>query len=362
VKILAIHSIGWGNTNQESAVDLWRMQRPLRELAKHVDWQLDAQPTFIKGIEKYKHEKEFTTEELEKAAEYLGRYDIVWSSYFPDKTAYLLMKVVSDRYGTKFVMDADDDLFHVNPDNPFWTKVGHPQVHDMQNMIRDVGWISTTTEALADTFRDRREQPRDTVTVLPNYMPDDYYHPPFDNKPWIVIGYFGGASHFYDLNDTKCMKAIKKLMRKYRNLRFKVINMPIAEGIPPKRYDFEDGKRGTPWITEVFPTLKMDICIIPVKDNIFNYGKSNIKWMESTRMGAATVCSDVGPYALLPEGTTIKVKNHFYEWYEALEKLIVDEVYRGQLVHAAQAELAKHRLEDHWQEYQAFFNKVIEAK
>lgn len=361
IKILAIHSIGWGDTNRESAVDIWRLQRPLRELQKHVDWQIDAQPTFIKGIEKYKDAKEFNEEEFQKAAEYLGQYDIVWSSYFPDATPYLLMKVVHDRYGTKFVMDADDDLFHVNPDNPFWTKVGHQQVHQMQNMIKDVGWISTTTESLADTFRDRREQERDTVTVLPNLMPDDYQHPAFDNNPEIVIGYFGGASHFEDLNLTHVMQAIKRLMRKNRNIHFKVINMPVAHNIPKARYHFEDGKRGTPWITDVFPTLKMDICIIPLMDNIFNDGKSNIKWMEATRMGAATVCSDVGPYAALPDNVTLKVKNHMFPWKDALESLVVDVRYRKQIVDNAQAELSKWRLEDNWQMYKEFFEGIYNA-
>lgn len=361
MKILAIHSIGWGDTARESAVDIWRLQRPLRELAKHVDWQIDAEPTFIKGIEKYKDKKDFTTEELEKAADFLGQYDIVWSSYFPDPTPYMLMKVVNDKYGTKFVLDADDDLFHVNPDNPFWTKVNDEHVWYMQNMIKDVAYISTTTERLANIFRERREQSSDTVTVLPNLMPDDYKHPKLDNSPWVVVGYFGGASHFYDLNDTKVLKAIKKLMRKYRNVRFKVINMPIAENIPKKRYDYVDGKRGTPWITEVFPTLAMDICIVPVKDNIFNYGKSNIKWMEATRMGAATVCSDVGPYHDLPDDVTIKVQNHVFDWYDALEKLITDEIYRKRLVSNAQKELSKFRLEDNWIMYKDFFEKVAKS-
>lgn len=361
MKILTIHSIGWGDTTRESAVDIWRLQRPMRELRKHVDWQIDAQPTFIKGIEKYKDAKQFNEEEFKAAAEFLGQYDIVWSSYFPDTTPYLLMKVVHDRYGTKFVLDADDDLFHVNPDNPFWTKVGDKEVHQMQNMIKDATWVTTTTERLATVFRDRREQTRDSVVVIPNLMPDDYKHPPINNDPWIIIGYFGGASHFYDLNDTKCLRAIKRLMRKYRNVRFKVINMPIAENIPKKRYDYVDGKRGTPWITDVFPTLNMDICIIPVKDNIFNYGKSNIKWMESTRMGAATVCSDVGPYEDLPDGVTLKVKNHYFEWYEALEKLICEVEYRQDMVIKAQEELSNWRLEDNWEIYKDFFEKVYNA-
>lgn len=362
MRLLAIHSIGWNKPEAESAVDLWRIVRPLRLLKQYTNWQIDEQPTFIQGIEKYEDAKEFTEEEFQKAAKYLGQYDVVWSSYFPDPTSYLLMKVVYDRYHTQLVLDADDDLFHVNPDNPFWKKVGHEQVWQMQNMLKDVSYITTTTERLADIFRDRREQDIDTVSVLPNYMPDDYQHPSFDNSPEIVIGYFGGASHFSDLNLTHVTKAIKRLMRKHRNVHFKTINMPMAMNTPKTRTHFEDGKRGEAWITEIFPTLKMDICIIPLINNIFNEGKSNIKWMESTRMGAATVCSNVGPYADLPNDVTIKVSNHYQPWYDALEKLILDVSYRKKLVKEAQKELSKWRLENHWVEYADFFNKVMEGK
>jgi|ERR1044071_1081380 hypothetical protein len=360
MKLLAIHSIGWNKPEAESAVDIWRIVRPLRLLKQHTDWQIDEQPTFIHGIEKYKDQTEFTEEEFEKAVDYLRQYDVVWSSYFPDVTPYLLMKVLYDRYRTQFVMDADDDLFHVNPDNPFWTKVGHEQVWQMQNMIKDVSYITTTTERLADVFRNRREQDIETVKVLPNYIPDEYVHPPFDNTPEVVIGYFGGASHFSDLNLTHVTQAIKRLMRKYRNVHFKTINMPMAMNTPKARTHFEDGKRGEKWITEVFPTLKMDICIIPVINNIFNEGKSNIKWMESTRMGAATVCSKVGPYADLPDNVTIKVTNHYQPWYDAIEKLITDVPYRKKLVEEAQKELTKWRLEDHWMEYKNFFERVAQ--
>lgn len=358
MKLLVIQSTGWGDTTKESAVDWWRCARPMRELRKHTDWQIDTQPTFIQGIEKYKDAKEFTEEEFQKAAKHLGQYDIVWSSYFPDATPYLLMKVVYDRYRTKLVLDVDDDLFHVNEDNPFWTKVGHSEVHKMQNMIKDVSYITTTTERLADVFRARRDQDIETVKVLPNYMPDDYQHPPFDNSPNVVIGYFGGASHFSDLNLTHCTQAIKRLMRKHRNVHFKTINMPMAMNTPKARTHFHDGKRGERWISEMFPTLKMDICIIPVINNVFNEGKSNIKWMEATRMGAATVCSKVGPYADLPNDVTMKVSNHFQPWYDALEKLIVDVSYRKKLVKEAQKELKKWRLEDHWIEYKNFFEEI----
>jgi len=366
MKLLAIHTVNWlgADHTRESAVDIWRCYRPIQQLKQHTDWHIEEQPTFIKGIDKYANSSEFNEEEFEKAAKYLGQFDIVWSSYFPDTTPYLLMKVVHDRYGTKFVLDCDDDLFHVNPDNPFWTKTDHEHVWYMQNMIKDVGWISTTTERLADTFRQRRRpegHADDTVTILPNYMSDDYKHGPVDNGDKVVIGYFGGASHFADLNETRCMRAIKRLMRKYRNVHFQTVNMPVVEGLPKARSHYIDGKRGLPWITELFPTLNFDIAIVPLQDNIFNYGKSNIKWMECTRMGAATVCSNVPPYSDLSDDVTVKVSNKYYDWYNALEALILDADKRKQLVENAQKQLASQRLEDHWPEYKEFFERIHAA-
>jgi hypothetical protein len=41
MKILAVHSALIPDTKQQSPVDMWRIYRPMRELAKHVDWTID---------------------------------------------------------------------------------------------------------------------------------------------------------------------------------------------------------------------------------------------------------------------------------------------------------------------------------
>lgn len=355
MKILAIHSIGWGDTDRESAVDIWRIWRPMRELKKHVDWQIDFQPTFIKGIEKYKDEKEFTEEELEKAAKHLGQYDIVFSSYFPDHTPYTLMKVVEKRYGTKLVLDIDDNMFSIAEDNPFWTKVTDKQVWWMQNMIKDCDHIITTTEPLAEEMDKRREHNRDSIAVIPNIISRDYQHPDM-KRDFIRIGYFGGASHMRDLNETYVMEAVAKLMHKYKDLHFKTVNMLKAEYTPVKRTGYDPGARGTPWVTKIFPSLDMDIAIIPLLENDFNKCKSDIKWQEATQAGIATVCSNVMPYSQLPDDSTIKVGNDLNEWYDALESLILDKKKRKEMVKNAKSHLKY--IEDNWQLYKEYFESL----
>lgn len=364
MKILAIHSALNKDQNTRSAVDMWRIYRPLKELAKHVDWQIDHQPTFIRGIEKYKDAKEFTEEEMERAFEHICKYDIVFSSYHADPTAYTMLKVAADKAGVQFVMDVDDDMFAVNPDNPFWIKMDDEKCYWMQCMIRDNTWISTTTESLAKVFRDRRTgHHKDTVFVNPNYITDEYKHPPVDNGEWTVIGYFGGSSHYKDLHESGVADALKKLMIENNKVRFRAIGMPLDKYVPRGRYEFVEGKRGDGWVKELFPSLNLDIAIAPLDDNIFNNGKSNIKWQEATRAGAAFVASRLGPYKSLTPDIAVTVQNDSDAWHRALKRLVDNAEYRKKLVDTATANLtANWRLEDNWANYRNMFEKVMEVK
>lgn len=350
MKILLLHSIQ-DNTRTMSAVDLWRIYRPWKELKKHVDWQIDEAPTAIKELEKYKDKKDFTPAELEKSAKWLGQYDIIHASYFTNAAQFALLMTVQKMYGTKFILDVDDDMFSINPDNPFWLKCTHEDVFNMQQMIRHVDWITTTTERLAHELRQRRQQKANTVMVVPNYLPDVYKERKSDNGDKVVIGYFGGASHYRDLNETGAIEGVERVMHKHKNVLFKSVGMPVDKYLPRGRYEFIEGQRGTDWAEKLYPTLKFDISIAPLEDTVFARGKSNIKWLESTRMGAAFVGSNIGPYQKLRHGEcAVLIRNDTESWEYALDELVTDVAKRKALVKNSKDQLKKEwRLEDHWQ-------------
>lgn len=363
MKILAVHSALSEDANKQSQVDHWRIYRPLRELAKHVDWQIDHQPTFIPGFEKYNSLDDFTEIELQKAMKRLGSYDIVFSSYQSDIAAYMLLKVVRDRYGTQQLLDVDDDMFAINEDNPYWTKMGDEKTWRMQVMIRHNDWISTTTNFLANRFRERRRNDQnqhndDTVFVLPNCIPDDYQHPTFDNSPNLVIGYCGGSSHYADLHESGVLEAVKKLMHEYKNIRFRSIGMPVDKYLPRARYEFVEGKRGTLFLEEIFPNMKFDIAIAPLIDNVFNKSKSDIKWQEATRAGAVLVATDEEPYKYIPDSCIVRTQNGAENWYEALKSLVISTELRKKQLVAARKELKKRRLEVNWEMYKEMFERI----
>lgn len=364
MKILAVHSV-MRPADQQTQVDHWRIWRPLRELQKHVDWQIDHVPGIIPKYPENKDLPEFTEPEMEEGLAKLKEYDIVFSSYYPDPTTYTLIKLAGQKYGLQYVLDVDDDMFAINPDNPYWLKNDHKHVYWMQRMIADNPWLVVTCEQLAGRFRDRRPlHAKDTVTVIPNYISDDYQHPPFDNGETLRIGFMGGSSHYADLHDTGVLDAVQRLMHEHKNIRYHSIGMFFDTYLPKSRSSFDMGKKGTAFLEELYPTMNYDIGIAPLEDNTFNRGKSNIKWQEYTRAGAVTVASDVGPYKPLKNGVNAMLvkENNAEAWYKALKQLIERPKLRQILLEGARKDLKDWRIEDQWIQYQRLFERVLKER
>jgi glycosyltransferase involved in cell wall biosynthesis len=361
VKILAIHHIDDTNPDVESAIDIWRIWRPLEELKKHVDWQIDSQPTVVKDIEKYGTPEDFQQRGIEDAGRYLGQYDIVFTSYFPDPNSFALLHAVNKRFGTKFIIDQDDDLYNVDPENPFWIAAGYDGALNLQKMAQLAPYLCTTTEPLAKKLSEHSKVNAKVFTI-PNYIADSYKHDPIDNGDKIVIGYFGGASHYHDLHETGMLPALEKIMHKYKNVYFVSVGQPIDHYLPSMRRSTIEPQKGRKWINNLFPSLNFDIALGCLRDTTFAQSKSNIKWQESIRMGAAFVASNVGPYKSLKDGVALKVENDFDGWFNALEKVVTDVELRNTMVKNARKELLNWRLEDHWPEYQKMFETVHNNK
>jgi len=115
--------------------------------------------------------------------------------------------------------------------------------------------------------------------------------------------------------------------------------------------------QGSEWAEKRLPSMKLDIAIAPLLMTEFNQYKSNIKWQEATRVGAAFVGTNTGPYADIPDGTALLTNNTTESWYDAL-KTLLDAAVRKKQVRAAKKELEGWKLENHWQEYKELLEEV----
>lgn len=365
MKILAVHSALNEDSNMQSQVDHWRIYRPMRELSKHVDWQIDHATGIIPKYPENKDLEQFTEEEMQEGLETIKKYDIVFTSYHPDPTTFTLLQLARDKFGVQFVMDVDDDMFAIHPGNPYWLKTNHEQVYQMQRMIAHNAYILTPSEYLSQRFRDRRpDKPADSVFTIPNYISDDYQHPGFDNGEHLVIGFMGGSSHYFDLHDTGMIEAIERIMHEHKNIHFQSIGMFTDKYLPTARKHFDVGVRGDKFMSELFPTLNFDIALAPLVDDEFNRGKSDIKWQEYTRANSPVVASAVGPYRGLKDGVNALLvsDNSVEAWYKAIKTLVDSPKLRGILLENAKKDLARLRIEDHWQAYHDLFTRVLKER
>lgn len=358
MKILAI--TGTPEDKNVNAVELWRVYRPLQELARHVDWQIDFQPCVIRDKTLADTPEAFLRDHAEAEARHISQYDIVFSSYYTDPTETAVLWGAQQLSGTKTVIDVDDNLYDIDPLNPVLLKIGDATSYDgayfVRKIVQQAQFITTTNKALATLLKNTSAVAPKTY-VIPNFIADEYRHGPISNGDAVVIGYFGSSSHYQDLHETGLLPALQRIMHDHKQTRFVVVGQPIDEYLPRRRTATVDIVPPYQWTSSLFPSLSFDIGLAPLIDSAFNRCKSDIKWQEYTRMGAAVIASNVGPYQTLPAGTVTTVNNTEADWYHALDKLLSVRRRQKQLKTATIA-LESYRLEDNWTHYKAMFEDV----
>jgi len=333
------------------SIDLWRIIRPFAELKKHVDWQIDSQDYLIdhKLIDK---KNRVNTEKLVKELERIGTYDIVWTGYFPDAVLFDCMQFVHEKFGTKFVLDADDDFWNIPPSNPIWRQENmESNISQIQYCITNTPYLVTSCPNLQEAYKKHR--PSGKTYLLPNFI-GGYKHKPFDNGDSVVISFFGGVSHKKDLEKSGFMEALKLIMKKYPYVSAGSVGLEMKmTGTLKKRYTFNPGIPGQEYVKKLWPAINADIAVAPLEYNIFNRRKTNIKWQETAMIPAAFVGTDIPPYkGTVKDGVNgLLVREGVEPWFNALESLVTDKSYRQKLAENARAEVEKNwSIEKNWEQ------------
>tara|TARA_R110002167_G_scaffold153010_10_gene347146 strand:+ start:62 stop:391 length:330 start_codon:yes stop_codon:yes gene_type:complete len=87
---------------------------------------------------------------------------------------------------------------------------------------------------------------------------------------------------------------------------------------------------------------EIDIGICPLIDNLFNRSKSNLKWLQYSALGAATVASDLDPYKDIEDGVDgVLVEETQEAWSDAIMSLLKDDKKRVSMGNEARETLLK---------------------
>ena len=272
-------------------VDFYRVMQPLKYLPKdrfEVDVDYDFYSRFgnAEGVTNY--------------------YDIMFMSYIDTVDTYLKFRVLGIKNKMKMVIDLDDNLWNVDPTHPFYKSdfaPGSEKNFNRSAMFLDADGITTTNSFLRYQMIENIKIPIKQVEILPNFIDlteFDYKNVvPSRSKDKFIIGYLGGSSHFPDMNKSEFLDALKIIMDKYPQVRFKTcFYMPHLKALFGYKYEYEILGSGERYRKEGWPKMmeEFSCAVAPLVWSKYSRSKSYVKYLEYSAAKVPSICEKIDPY------------------------------------------------------------------
>jgi len=254
-----------------------------------------------------------------------------------------------------FIFELDDNYWDIGCDivAEYWT----PQkLKIMEEIMSECHMVTTSTEPLVDLLT--KFNPN--VEVVPNFVidPQQEVVPPKKKSDTLRIGWAGGTAHMVDFTPD-IISAIKTTRRLYRDK----VQFVFLGYVPPELvghvyyHEFVNPEK---WISSLH-SMALDIGIIPCSDTPFNKYKSNLKFLEYSHAGIASIASAIDPYTRnIPNKCLIRVdkKNSYQSWLNAMTRLIKDTELRYRIAGDAK-QFVRHNFL--WEKHKKYFEQVYRS-
>jgi len=249
----------------------------------------------------------------------LTRYDILFMSR-PCQPKDLALLDYARKCGLKIWVDHDDDLFNIPEDNPAYGKYT-PQVHRTILEIASQADVLTTSTAYLkkvffSLFAKLKVAHFPEMRVIPNAIRDRFLKLPnrlIPRDSSKIVLWRGSQTHEQDLWTVR--KAVLAAAPKMKEEGFKFVFL----GYNPWFITTLMERELWEYHTDVDPIIYLsNIChlipaigIYPLTDQLFNFSKSNIAWLEYTLAGAKTIAPKIDEFDK-PGVQTYSTADEFY--------------------------------------------------
>lgn len=165
-------------------------------------------------------------------------------------------------------------------------------------IVKEADGVICSTDFLAKQYR----KVNPNVYVCPNQVdPDDWPELDKPDDGILRIGWFASPSHADD----------GYLIRRALEWASRQPNVQVVQAGLDPGWRFKHVR--VPWTADMSlyrASLQLlDIGLAPVKPTPFTRGRSDLKWLEYSMAGAATICSDIECYDPVPDGMAVKAKD-----------------------------------------------------
>ena len=232
------------------------------------------------------------------------------------------------RQGILTIYEIDDNLLELPPQNPGYRHYHKPEVRKtIQCFLTESDHITVSTPKLREYFQKYNAN----ISILPNQIDTQIYcYPHLKPAKQIRIGFAGTITHQIDL--AQVIPALKRIQKKYRErVKLVFINFIPQEFIGDQKVEFIPGIDFIPRYAKILADANLDIGLAPLKHNVFNRSKSDVKFLEYGISKIAGIYSKYDPYSQSvtdkQTGLLVETENP-EEWYEKISLLIEDSTFR----------------------------------
>ena len=323
----------WGISNQDTAVQFYRINQPLRFIANQKLTTVHTMPFFGS------HSDHLTSKEFIEYYALEGKWaDVLFSTCATSQEYLALLLALKDMYKLKLVIDLDDDILstHLEPNNPAYRAYLQQSARFAeyaQACLREADLVTVSTDYLKKKY----ESINKNIVVVKNAIDPEFFKFKRKKNKKLTIGYAGSGSH--QLDWMMIEPILKGLKDKY-DLRIAVLG-PMQTKIADEQINWVDTLK----YPEELAKLGFDIGVAPIRDSMMSRAKSNLRWLEYSSYNIPTVSSDVVSFKGIRNIVRVSEPE---EWYEALEKLIVDRKYRTELGKLAHNEVRDGYTPEQW--------------
>lgn len=246
------------------------------------------------------------------------------------------------KYGGKVVFELDDLMHKVTPRHYSYKEMSWWRKFLTYYCIFKTDAVTCTVQTLKDYYKWFSPN----IHVLPNLLDLDFWEKPYlpNTSGKIRIGWIGGTSHNEDLEFIA--PVLERITRKYPNVKFictgfggtsapnKWVEFNYGknffENLPPEQYEFS---LGAPF--EAFPSkiasLRLDIAIAPVVENMFSKAKSECKFGEYSINRIPGVFSKFLYQSVIEKETGLTAEENEEDWFDKICYLIENEKERKRI-------------------------------
>lgn len=294
----------------------YRLAWPAAAVAEQTDWEVNIhdpgdvtvrRPLAVQGID-----------DLESV-------DVVVMQRIATPRQVRLIQALQ-KLGIAVVVDVDDLLSDIEPDNKSWTYWNErvmdlPRYRYLDQATQLADLVTVSSDVLA-----RKYGKHGRVEVLRNGLPNHAFADPDEvynqNEKYdgeVVIGWSGSLdSHPHDLDVLG--GAVRDTMRRVPEVRFHVVGdaQPVAQALNLDPYRVT----GTGWLPfeEYHAALReVDIGLVPLSETRFNRAKSHLKALEFSAAGAFVITSALPEQVALSRSISTGVASTESTWAGMLE-------------------------------------------